>query len=145
MDNFMEGLRIALFIFISEIIGVSVTWMIHCIITGKGYLVIEKLKLCLDIFRYLGQYWFDIFCLALLGMILAGKAVIRSVWIVGAIIMDYIRAIIGAVKSTIEIISIIIKWSRKRHAVKKKRLGKDIDDAIKFSSQPNDNGNVIVA
>lgn len=115
----MEGLRVGLFIFLFEIVGLSLFWLMKCLLTRRLFLISEKINTIFDLIKYVGRYWYDVFCIVSYGVCLAGKATVRFFWIVGVIVGDSFRKIGYAARATVEIIRLIIKLSKQRHANKK--------------------------
>lgn len=115
----MEKLKVSLLFLVIYFTVVLLSCMVYCLATRRFYLVSGKIKDILEIIKYVGRYWFDVFCIISYGLMLAAEAVIQFFWIVGVIVIDSGRKIVYFAQATFEIISLIIRWSKKRHSAKK--------------------------
>jgi len=124
--------------YVFELVILAIIWLLYCLVTGKRWLIVEKLKGCLDILKYVFRYWFDLFCVASYGVILAGEAVIQFFWVVGVIVEDAFYKIIHAARATVKVIRFIVRWTKRRQAAKKLAFQQKTADAMEPSNSSFD-------
>lgn len=128
----MEKLKISLLFLFFYFTAVLLCFVFYCLLTRKLYLVTGKIKDILEMIKYVVRYWYDVFCIISYGIMLAVEAIIQFFWIVGVITLDAIRKIIYFAQATFEIISLIIRWSKKRHAAKKQAFQQSKPEGLDY-------------
>lgn len=138
----MEKLKISLLFLVIYFTVVLLSCVFYCLVTRRADLIVKKAKNIADVVCYTGGYWWGVFNIFAYGVILASKAVIQFFWIVGMIVIDSGRKIIYYAQATAEIISLIVRWSKKRHADKKLLFKKNKPEVLdsKASDYPSGEG-----